>query len=193
MRLAHAVLAHKSKIRCVIMRNALLLMCSEIRFPALWGCWSPGKAPPLSASTALLFPQWMRGPLPITDHHSGSSDLGRTVSFVAWGWIAQTVQCPEICWVLRTCEHGSDLSGLTSSGTLRGSLLCHRRSRSCGSVSRKNQGGPSAAPHLGARVWTAEETDGFLQDGGIHHWQLRAALQWSCWQDQKPQEQPQPQ
>lgn len=56
------------------MSNALLLMCSEMRLPALWACWSPRKAPPLCFLCPPFLTQWMRGPLPITDHHSGRSD-----------------------------------------------------------------------------------------------------------------------
>lgn len=54
------------------------------------------------------------------------------------------------------------------------------RTRSPGSDSRRNPGGRSAVQHLCTRVRTAEEADGFSQDGGIHRWQLWAALQWSC-------------
>lgn len=78
--------------------------------------WSPRKAPPLSASTALLFTKWARGPLPISDHHSRCSGpvdqslllLVVRVRFVRSAW------SPD-----RTCEHGPGWSGLTSSRTPR--------------------------------------------------------------------------
>lgn len=57
-----------------------------------------------------------------------------------------------------------------------------RRSCSRGSIPRKNQGGHSAVPLLlkCPRDWSTAETDGFLQVGRLHLWQLRAAVQWSC-------------
>lgn len=102
------------------MSNALLLAGSESRFPALWAhwaSWSPRKAPPLSAPSALLFTQWMRRPLPITDHYSGCSDpaersllshvlSSREYSTLSPAWSSDT-----------TCEHGSDISGVNSSRT----------------------------------------------------------------------------
>lgn len=45
-----------------------------------------------------------------------------------------------------------------------------RTTCSCGSISGKKQGGHSAVPflHECPRDWPTAETDGFVQDGGLH-------------------------
>lgn len=150
--------------------NVPLLMCSETRFSARW---SPRKAPPLPASPALLFTKWTRKPMPVTDHHSrcrGPAERSLLLLVISGG-----DPVPEICLVWTWVR-------LTWFNKLENFKKLQQSWGTCspGSDSRRNQGGRSAVRHLCTRVRTAEEADGFSQDGGIHRWQLWAALQWSC-------------